>query len=318
MSAEYITELNEYLTQLIKEYNTIEQQAKANNTWMKNPDGSTFQGTPEQFVQQNSENFKKSFGNSKLINPDGSPEINYHSTYNDLFDTFDINKFDSSTNDGGWYGKGFYTSPNKKWANRFGDNTLEGYLNIKNPVPNDLEVFFGRNGYGSTPELGKFDIRDKLKNYDGVVTSPNNPDIERVFNNPSSFKSATGNNGMFDMNNPNIYKSIAPIAGASYLATQGQEEPKKLQQGGEFSENELAFLSEIAIKDNNGYWNKDNQGKVVEIDGNQITMKGVDQDLIGIGIDKKGKKTEQKTMKAGKNYNFDKAIKVIEIPLFKK
>jgi len=90
------------------------------------------------------------------------------------------------------------------------------------------------------------------------------------------------------------------------------------QQGGEFSENELAFLSEIAIKDNNGYWDKNNQGKVVEIQGSDITMKNVDQDLIGIGVDKKGKKTEQKTMKAGKNYNFDKAIKVIEIPLFKK
>ena len=91
-----------------------------------------------------------------------------------------------------------------------------------------------------------------------------------------------------------------------------------MQQGGEYSENELAFLSEIAIKDNNGYWDKNNQGKVVEIQGGNISMENVDQDLIGIGIDKKGKKTEQKLMKTGKNYNFDKAIKVIEIPLFKK
>jgi hypothetical protein len=232
--------------QLMQEYNAIEQQAKANGTWMKNPDGSEFKGTSEQFVQQNSENFKKAFGNSKLINPDGSPELNYHSTYNDLFDTFDINKFDSSTNDGGWYGKGFYTSPNEKWANRFGDKTLTGYLNIENPVPNNLEVFFGRKGYGSTPELGKFNIEEKLKNYDGVITSPNNTDVERVFNNPSNFKSAIGNNGMFDMTNPNIYKSIAPIAGASYLATQGQEEPKKFQQGGKFTENENKFLEELA------------------------------------------------------------------------
>ena len=47
--------------QLIKEYNTIEQSSKANGSWMKNPDGSKFQGTPEQFVQQNSSNFKKAF-----------------------------------------------------------------------------------------------------------------------------------------------------------------------------------------------------------------------------------------------------------------
>ena len=46
---------------LINEYNAIEQTSKANGSWMKNPDGSAFQGTPEQFVQQNSENFKKAF-----------------------------------------------------------------------------------------------------------------------------------------------------------------------------------------------------------------------------------------------------------------
>ena len=51
---------------LMKEYNTIEQTTKANNTWMKNPDGSAFQGTPEQFVQQNSENFKKAFPEGHL------------------------------------------------------------------------------------------------------------------------------------------------------------------------------------------------------------------------------------------------------------
>jgi hypothetical protein len=54
--------------QLMKEYNTIEQTSKANGTWMKNPDGSKFQGTPEQFVQQNSENFKKAF-------PEGSENV---------------------------------------------------------------------------------------------------------------------------------------------------------------------------------------------------------------------------------------------------
>jgi hypothetical protein len=46
---------------LLNEYKAIEQQTKANGNWMKNTDGSAFQGTPEQFVQQNSENFKKAF-----------------------------------------------------------------------------------------------------------------------------------------------------------------------------------------------------------------------------------------------------------------
>ena len=54
-------------TQLMKEYNAIEQTAKANGTWMKNPNGSAFRGTPEQFVQQNSDNFKKAFPQSAEI-----------------------------------------------------------------------------------------------------------------------------------------------------------------------------------------------------------------------------------------------------------
>lgn len=46
---------------LLEEYNLIEKTTKANKTWMKNPDGTPFSGTPEQFVQINSKNFKKAF-----------------------------------------------------------------------------------------------------------------------------------------------------------------------------------------------------------------------------------------------------------------
>ena len=57
---------------LMQEYNTIEQTSKANGTWMKNPDGSAFQGTPEQFVQQNSQNFKKAFPEGYISSYRGS------------------------------------------------------------------------------------------------------------------------------------------------------------------------------------------------------------------------------------------------------
>jgi hypothetical protein len=47
--------------ELINEYNAIEQSTKKAGTWMKNPDGSSFQGTPEQFIQQQSSYFKKAY-----------------------------------------------------------------------------------------------------------------------------------------------------------------------------------------------------------------------------------------------------------------
>ena len=54
--------------ELINEYNAIEESTKKAGTWMKNPDGSVFQGTPEQFIQQQSSYFKKAF-------PEGYNEV---------------------------------------------------------------------------------------------------------------------------------------------------------------------------------------------------------------------------------------------------
>jgi hypothetical protein len=65
------------------------------------------------------------------------------------------------------------------------------------------------------------------------------------------------------------------------------------------------------VKDDMGYWNPDNHGKVVEIDSNNITMEGVDQPLIGISDE-----GDQQYMLPGKNYKF-KGKKVREYPVAK-
>lgn len=82
------------------------------------------------------------------------------------------------------------------------------------------------------------------------------------------------------------------------------------QQGGRYTENELAFLSEIAIKDDMGQYNHPN--KITEINSPNITMKGVDYPLLGIS-----KETgETKKMLPNRDYYFGKETKkVIEIPL---
>jgi hypothetical protein len=46
---------------LMQEYSVIEQKAKTDGSWMKNKDGSKFDGSPEQFVEQNSKAFKKAY-----------------------------------------------------------------------------------------------------------------------------------------------------------------------------------------------------------------------------------------------------------------
>lgn len=63
------------------------------------------------------------------------------------------------------------------------------------------------------------------------------------------------------------------------------------------------------VKDDNGYWNPDNWGKVVEIDSNDITMKGVNQPLLGISDE-----GDIQYMEPNKDYKF-KGKKVREFPI---
>jgi len=59
------------------------------------------------------------------------------------------------------------------------------------------------------------------------------------------FSRATPENYKIISDAMNKLPVIAPIAGASYLATQGQEEPKKFQQGGVYTDNEKKFIEEL-------------------------------------------------------------------------
>ena len=218
--------------QLLNEYNNIERATKESGTWMKNSDGSVFKGTPEQFIQQRSENFKKAFGDSKLINPDGSPTIQYHGSAK-KFNTFDESKF--QLGDTGYSGKGIYTTPSKTMANSYATSSArfhsgeinptvyELYGQANNPISSSQLIKEGtgkdlfnfhrnKNWEGElTPEesLMQYDaaIADQLQNVKRI--RPWNDARELVFPSNKQLKSAIGNNGMFDMTNPNIYKTIA-------------------------------------------------------------------------------------------------------------
>jgi hypothetical protein len=223
---------------LMREYHAIEQQAKADGTWMKNPDGSKFNGTPEQFVQQNSENFKKAFPNV-LRDKTGNIQKTYHGSQ-DKFESFDPNIMRV----GRTRGQGIYTSPIKEraatYANKGEKQLYEFYQNAnkKQTIIEDfnnlsqkrLDEFLRENPKESKNFDEKFktfmekedmifnrDITDdsfKLnEGYDFYKASPDEY-VVPFTNYPIS---AIGNNGMFDMTNPNIYKVLAPITLGSIL-----------------------------------------------------------------------------------------------------
>lgn len=91
-----------------------------------------------------------------------------------------------------------------------------------------------------------------------------------------------------------------PAVGAAAAALESQKEAPK-----------RGFKKGGVVKDDMGYWNPENWGKVVEIDSNDITMQGVNQPLIGVSDE-----GDVQYMEPGKDYKF-KGKKVKEYPVGK-
>jgi hypothetical protein len=73
--------------ELINEYNAIEKATKQSGTWMKNPDGSPFQGTPEQFIQEQSSYFKKAYPEGYDLTYRGVDKFNNNPDFSQPRDT---------------------------------------------------------------------------------------------------------------------------------------------------------------------------------------------------------------------------------------
>jgi len=295
---------------LMQEYKTIEQTSKANGSWMKNPDGSVFQGTPEQFVQQNSENFKKAFPKGSNISYRGDlSEISELKSQQELGKEAIKNKYNLTDKDTEALEKLWSRSKDKLNSGKYTTNDYEAALKYAKGDENKVLSLYTdiRNPkFTDTGESFRVLEKDRQKllseGYDALITKPSSfyPEGENVLLKTNQLKSATGNNGMFDMTNPNIYKAIVPGAIGLGAASQlnNEEEVPGFKQGG-------------IIKDNMGYWNPENWGKPVEIGSNDITMEGVYEPLLGVSDT-----GDTKLMKPGKNYKF-KGKKVTEYPIAK-
>ena len=81
----------------------------------------------------NTSEFKKWFGDSKVVDKDGKPLVVYHGT------TQDFTIFKKGKN--GYLGSGIYLTSDKDYANRYAKKygssgkILEAYANVKNPLP---------------------------------------------------------------------------------------------------------------------------------------------------------------------------------------
>lgn len=101
--------------------------------------------------------FAKAF--RRLSRDSASPLVGWHGTKAGDFDSFDPNRIGQT--DDGFYGRGFYFSPNKEDAESYGP-AKQYRLHIKNPFP------LPSSGHMSHDSL--FDLRDRLAGLEGGPT----------------------------------------------------------------------------------------------------------------------------------------------------
>jgi hypothetical protein len=160
---------------------------------------------------------------SKVFDSDtGEPRVVYHGTNAD-FSVFDIRKAGNAT-DKGWYGRGFYFTPNTNWtfaedamdAHGGNANVMPVFLNIKKPVH---ALAYGERG----SDMASF---AKERRRDGVIVEYDHGHeyegqvAEIVAFSPNQIKSATGNTGAFSEDNDDIRFSIADDSGRDYTPVQ--------------------------------------------------------------------------------------------------
>lgn len=113
-------------------------------------------------------NFYKWFGDSKVVDSQGRPLVVYHGTDAE-FDTFDISKFGQT--DSGEFGKGFYFTDSKNYAEEYGSIVMPVYLKITNAYTTKV----GNNISEEKTE------RIKADGYDGIFVL-SRPDEYKISN----------------------------------------------------------------------------------------------------------------------------------------
>lgn len=157
--------------------------------------------------QTNTESFRKWFGDSKVVDNEGTPLVVYHGTTADV--TAFSDEFFGEGHGASDWGDGFYFTNNPKAANTYaegqGGNVMPVYLSIKNPA--DRKVMMSAKVQAALDDdMGFTDVAEVLAGlgYDGIVIDHKGGDKEYIVFKPTQVKSAIGNNGQFDPNNEDI------------------------------------------------------------------------------------------------------------------
>lgn len=197
--------------------------------------------------------FKKFFGNSKVVDAAGNPMVVYHGTNADVT-AFDDTASGANSGNRGFLGRGFYFSSSPQsasmyagvtrpqgtdtWRRTDGGNVMPVYLSLQNPLKISEKGLSKKaaDALNSVPVTGlKFFEGDRGVDGDLALAVEQNPELsdairsaltalgydgvivdggrEIVAFRPEQIKSATGNNGQFNASNPDIRRSNRAVEG---------------------------------------------------------------------------------------------------------
>jgi hypothetical protein len=266
--------LNESQIKLADGTNTIFDKMSNDIRYQKGgliaPNGNKSNLTPEQYKLVRTKSFKQWFGDwendpenaSKVVDDNGEPLVVYHGTNVEFYE-FDLKYFGKT--DKGWYGKGFYFTPNKNFTfakdafEQFGGKeiTLELFLNIKNPFYGEAYSEQNSNLVGSA----------KDRNNDGVIVLYDyGHELERqiaeiVVWESTQIKLADGTNTTFDKKSDDIRYQKGGL-----IAPNGNKSNLTLEQ--------YKLVRTKAFKQWFGDWenNPENASKVVDENGEPLVV----------------------------------------------
>jgi hypothetical protein len=175
-------------------------------------------------------NFRRWFGDSKVVDEKGEPLVVYHGTPGKEFAVFDPNKAGKRT-DFGNVGIGVYTTPAKFIADAYAGKSgtaMPLYMSVSNPLRITYDENFQQRVAAEAQRLGvtaapewkgagvanrefskQFTEKAQEAGHDGVFTvGTDGGIIEAVAFRPEQIKSAIGNNGDYSLTNADIRKSI--------------------------------------------------------------------------------------------------------------
>ena len=114
------------------EMDTIAATAIVNGNYMKAPNGADTNLTAEQWAMVRTKGFREWFKDSKVVDENGEPRVVFHGTEED-FTAFDEEMIGENT-DTGFYGRGFYFATTREEAQGYGENVMDVFLSLKNPL----------------------------------------------------------------------------------------------------------------------------------------------------------------------------------------